>query len=146
VFGVSLYAASTEKREWLNSLTVPCKSVVIIGPGIEGLKPDDDLQILVVGREIPGLGVPLVVPKARLRVQSVAGAYVVARTATYDVEVAATVNPAAPVQSRMETRRYELKVDETQLAGNPSNTPVAAGDPVIRPSDLPRFMRALTQR
>ena len=36
---------------------------------------------------LPGL----VVPKAQLRVQSVAGAYVVARTATYDVEVAATV-------------------------------------------------------
>jgi hypothetical protein len=121
-------------------------TVVIIGPGIEGLKHDDDLQILVVGREIPGLGVPLVVPKAQLRVQSVAGAYVVARTATYDVEVAATVNPGAPVQSRMETRRYELKVDEAQLVGNPSNTPVAAGDPVIRPLDLPRFMRALTQR
>jgi hypothetical protein len=120
-------------------------TVVVIGPGVEGLKINDDIQILAVGKEIPNLAVPLIVPKAALKVQSTAGAYVVARTSTYDVEI----DPGAPWRSvfdtgkRTETRRHQLTVDEGQMVGNPSNTPVAVGDPVIKPGDLARFIAFL---
>jgi hypothetical protein len=121
-------------------------TVVIIGPGVDKLTVNDELQILAVGREIPNVGVPLVVPKAHVRVYSVAGAYVVARTGTYEVEVSAgdfTTFSRTFMQPRKETRRYELAVDEKQMVGNPSNTPVAVGDPVIKPGDLPRFLESL---
>jgi hypothetical protein len=122
-------------------------TVVIIGPGVDALKLNDELHILAVGREIPNLGVPLVVPKGVLFVQSVAGAYVVARTDTYEVETNQTFGSLAILApGRTETRRRQLSVDETQLAGNPSNTPVSVGDPVIRPADLPRFIASLSSK
>jgi hypothetical protein len=65
-------------------------TVVIVGPGVEGLKVNEELQILAVGHEIPNLGVPLVVPKAQVRLENVAGAYGIARTGTYEVEVSPT--------------------------------------------------------
>jgi hypothetical protein len=122
-------------------------TVVITGPGVENLKIGDELQILAVGREIPTIGVPLVVPKAVVLVQSNAGPYVLARTGTYEAEV----DPISSLGSigslylgkTKEMRRYELRVDDKQIVGNPATSQVSVGDPVIKPSDLQRFIASL---
>jgi hypothetical protein len=62
---------------------------------------------------------------------------------TYEVEVNPATSFAAILGSRKETRHYHLALDEKQLVGNPSNSPVEVGDPVIKPADLPRFIASL---
>jgi hypothetical protein len=120
-------------------------TVVVIGPGVAELKDDEPLDILAVGREIPSAGVPLVIPKARVRVTTVAGAYVIARAETYEVDTTTHVYEilASSPRTRTERKRRVLSVDESQVVGNPAGTPIVVGDPVIRPGDLLRFIKAL---
>jgi hypothetical protein len=124
-------------------------TVVVTGPGVAGLAPGQDLEILAVGREIPNLGVPLVVSKATVEVESVAGLYLVARTKTSETEV--SNSPSLPLigtesSTRAVTRREQLTVEDQNLVGNPARTPVRVGDPVIRPEDLPQFIKHLVSQ
>ena len=98
--------------------------------------------VLAVGREIPSLRVPLVLPKASVYVTNVAGPYVVARTATYEV----TIEILPVLGGRKETRRRELPVNEKELVGNPASSPVAVGDPVIRAGDEALYVTYLQSK
>jgi len=132
---------------WMRVAQILDKTTVVIsGPGTEGLTEGNELRILAVGREIPNVGVPLVVPKATVRVASNTGPYVVARTTTYEVEITSR-SPfdvlSGGDRTRKETRRHELTVNEKDLIGNPASSPVAVGDPVVRPADLAEFVAYL---
>ena len=110
-------------------------TVVVAGPRVEALSVGEELQILAVGRDIPGVDAPLIVPKALLKVTSVAGAYAIARTTTYEAQED-PMNWANPLSRRTVTRHYSLTVNDADLVGNPGQAPVRVGDPVIRPQDL----------
>jgi hypothetical protein len=124
-------------------------TVVITGDSVPSLSTGDRLWILAVGREIPGVGLPLVVAKAAVEVTSIPGPYLVARTPTYEEETPS--NPlygtlgslGSQSKTKTITRRQVLTVEEKELIGNPSNTPVTVGDPVIRPADLQSFVASL---
>lgn len=122
-------------------------TVVISGGGASKLKVGDTLHILAVGREIPMLRVPLIVPKATVNVTNVAGAYVIARTTTYEVEVdplgTLKLSIGAALGPRRETVRRELNVNEKELLGNPATSPVTVSDPVVAEGQLPQFIAYL---
>jgi hypothetical protein len=119
-------------------------TVVVIGPGIVDVRPGEALQILAVGREVPGVGAPLIIPKATIKVGNITSAYVIARTTTYEAEVSSNPFELLGPTTRKVTRHYELTVDESKMIGNPASTPVTVGDPVIKLNDLARFISQFT--
>lgn len=124
-------------------------TIVIVGNGVESLRPEEELQIVATGLNIPGLNVPLVVPKAHVEVSNVAGLYALARTTTFTTQESspnlASIG-AALAGVRTVTKRRQLDVTESQVVGNPANKPVAVGDFVIRPDDLPRLVNFLQRQ
>lgn len=117
-------------------------TVVLTGENVELLHLDDDLVVLAVGGIVRGTSVPLVLPKAELVVTSVSSIYVVART-----KVRVTQEPSplsamiiAGAGSRTVRTQEVLSVDDSILKGNPASSPVLIGDPVVRRSDIPKFI------
>lgn len=114
-------------------------TVVVAGEGAAWLKEGDQLQIVAVGKEVPGIGLPLVVPKATLYVTSAAGPYAVARTESYETET--SLFPS--LTSTRVRRRYQMTINEKQMVGNPAASPVAVGDAVIRADGMSSFLNFL---
>lgn len=124
-------------------------TLVIVGTGVGALRKDEELQIVATGLNIPGLNVPLVVPKAYVEVANVAGLYAIARTTTFTTQETPSslaALGAALGAARTVTKRRQLDVNESQVIGNPANKPVAVGDFVIRPEDLPLLVNYLQRQ
>jgi hypothetical protein len=115
-------------------------TLVIAGPGVEKLTVGEELHIFAVGKEISGLGIPLVVPKATVEVTSVAGVYAIARSPEYTEKVSAF---ALDMFGRTVSKRDALNVDEKSLKGNPGSAPIRPGDPAVQLSKLPELVKAL---
>jgi hypothetical protein len=125
-------------------------TVIVAGDNIEQIDDADELYILGESDvTVPGIGAPLVIPKASLVVQTAAGVYAVARTpgrnVTVNLGVQAAMNRAfAPQATRV--RRPALLTDKTQFIGNPGSGAVTVGDRVVRKSDLKKFMKWATAK
>jgi hypothetical protein len=122
-------------------------TVVVAGEGVERLSVGDSLLILAIGTPLPGIGVPLVVKKADLEVDSVTQYYAVARTPEYDVVVQDSVATIASVFGPKKIRkRDQLRVDESILMGNPAAGPVRIDDPVVEEGELSEYVEMLAAK
>jgi hypothetical protein len=113
--------------DWQIAEILDKTTVVIKGTGLESLDPGDELSIVAIGPILPSIGVPLVVQKADLVVDSASKYYAIAKTPQYEVTVEGLPALTGFMGPRKEWRRDALKVDEKQVVGNPAWKPVAVG-------------------
>jgi hypothetical protein len=115
--------------------------------------PGNEVLVLGIGGVVAD-GIPLVVPKARLRVSENAGLYVVlyyeGEFEEREVEVPPDlIKNLFAFQSRTEKRRIRsnqgLNVREGDMTGNPGAQPIRPGDVVIYSGDFDSYVRGLAE-
>lgn len=121
-------------------------TLVITGEGVETLNEGSHVLVLAIGPALPESAAPLVVPKCELEVTLVTPEYAIARTIAYQEEQASPMDYITLTQlgqRRTVTKRPQLTIDESLLAGNPAHEPIQMGDPVVLKGQLGTFVQDL---
>ncbi len=123
-------------------------NVVIVGDGPIDLRPNEEVIVFAAGSKL-NEKVPLLLPKATLRIQINGGIYATAKSDDYHQEERSVglptfmmFNPGRPTIEKVSVLS-PLKVDEKDVSGNPGNAPIKVGDLVLKEGDLQKYILEL---